>query len=261
MSRIFICYRRDDASGHAGRLRDALSARFGAHEIFRDLDTIGPGDDFVRAMSAGIDSCAVFLAVIGRRWLTAESPGSPRRLDDPDDHVRNELARALARQCRVIPVLVQGAAMPRAGDLPEPLKGLTARNAIALDDEGWDSAVERLAAAIRRELPGAAVTAPPRSAPYVGRRYAVAALVAAVVIAAVVFLTRGRSRDASGPPNGPGADAQLPAAAGTVAPASKATATSGPATGATAGQQTAVTLPAGGRQGSRFDITIEGGAC
>ena len=157
MARIFICYRREDASGHAGRLRDLLSAEFGAAEIFRDIDAIGPGDDFVRMMSGAIASCAVFLAVIGRHWLTAAAGDGSRRLDDPDDHVRGEIAEALKRGVRVIPVLVQDARMPSARELPEPLKGLAARNAIALDDEGWESDVQRLAAAIRQELHDRAV--------------------------------------------------------------------------------------------------------
>jgi hypothetical protein len=155
VARIFICYRRDDASGHAGRLRDALSDQFGAAEIFRDIETIGPGDDFVQAMSRAIASCGVFLAIIGRHWVGAAAPDGTRRLDDPEDHVRGEIAEALKRGVRVIPVLVQGARMPRVRELPESLKGLAARNALALDDEGWESDVQRLAAAIRRALPAA----------------------------------------------------------------------------------------------------------
>jgi hypothetical protein len=148
MRDIFICYRRSDSGGHAGRLRDALAARLPEWHIFRDLDAIGPGEDFVQAMSREIASCDVFLAVIGAHWLTATLPDGRRRLDDPDDHVRRELAEALARGVRIIPVLVAGAAMPAPGQLPPGLSALATRNAITLDDEGWDSDVERLVAAI-----------------------------------------------------------------------------------------------------------------
>src|SRR4051812_47748899 len=126
---IFICYRRDDSAGHTGRLRDALAAEFGADQIFRDLDTIAPGDDFVQAMSHGIASCTVFLAIIGRNWLTAADRAGRRRLDDPADHVRAELTEALRRGVRVVPVLVQGAPMPAAADLPEAIAALADRNA------------------------------------------------------------------------------------------------------------------------------------
>src|SRR6188768_2039919 len=101
-NRIFICYRREDASGHAGRLRDALAAQFGAAAIFRDMEAIGPGEDFVQAMSAAIASCPVFLAVIGRQWLSSPTPHVARRLDDERDHVRREIAEALRRGVRVI---------------------------------------------------------------------------------------------------------------------------------------------------------------
>lgn len=156
---IFISYRRDDASGHAGRMRDALSTQFGRDAIFRDVDTIPPGDDFQRAMSAAIRSCTVFLVVIGRRWLSAEAADGTRRLDNPLDHVRNEIVEALQRGVLVIPVLVQDARMPAPEDLPESMRALATRNAIALDDDSWEADIERLTTAIRRALDGVETTA------------------------------------------------------------------------------------------------------
>jgi hypothetical protein len=253
VARIFICYRRDDASGHAGRLRDALSDQFGAAEIFRDIETIGPGDDFVQAMSRAIASCGVFLAIIGRHWVGAAAPDGTRRLDDPEDHVRGEIAEALKRGVRVIPVLVQGARMPRVRELPESLKGLAARNALALDDEGWESDVQRLAAAIRRALPAATSggveigAAPePRGAGRgpgifpggfrVDRRHALAAVGAAGLLAVVVLFARGRTGQS---PSETSSSTTVETRAGPdVAPA--------PTSQGPAGPQTVVTLPAGG---------------
>ena len=197
MPHIFICYRRDDTAGHTGRLRDALSAEFGSDEIFRDLDTISPGDDFVEAMSHGLASCSVFLAIVGRQWLTAVDRDGRRRLDDPADHVRRELAEALPRGVRVIPVLVQGASMPRAADLPDPLRTFAARNAIELDDEGWQSDVNRLVEAVRRDvhLPHAAHRrVADKPVPY--RRMALGLLGAGALIIAIVF-GRGRLNESS----------------------------------------------------------------
>jgi TIR domain-containing protein len=189
--RIFICYRRDDTAGHTGRLRDALSAAFGAGEIFRDLDTIAPGDDFVDAMSHGVATCSVFLAIVGRQWLTATDRNGHRRLDDPDDHVRTELAEALTSGVRVIPVLVQGAAMPAAADLPDPIKPFAVRNAIELDDDGWESDVRRLVEAIRRDL-----RMPPAARrPVTGARSRWGAALAVVAVGALVaggLFVRGR---------------------------------------------------------------------
>jgi hypothetical protein len=184
---IFICYRRDDSAGHTGRLRDALAAEFGSDQIFRDLDTIGPGDDFVQAMSRGIAACTVFLAVIGRTWLTAANRDGGRRLDDPSDRVRAELAEALRRGVRVIPVLVQRASMPAARDLPEAIRDLADRNAIELDDEGWQADVARLVNAIGPEgrLPTRAEGAPVRR-PWT-RWTAVVATLVVLAIAVAVF--------------------------------------------------------------------------
>ena len=230
---IFICYRRDDTAGHTGRLRDALSAEFGSDEIFRDLDTISPGDDFVEAMSHGVASCSVFLAIVGRQWLTAVDRDGRRRLDDPADHVRRELAEALERGVRVIPVLVQGAPMPRAADLPDLLKTFAARNAIELDDEGWQSDVNRLAEAIRRDVHlSRAARRGIADKPLLSWRIALGLLGAGALIIAVV-LGRGRLRESSQ------AGASTPGGASTIASSPRE-----PSAGS--GGATRATLPAGG---------------
>jgi hypothetical protein len=198
---IFISYRRDDASGHAGRLRDALSAHFGRETIFRDIDTIPPGDDFRRAMSAAIRSCGVFLAVIGTRWLSAEAADGTRRLDNPLDHVRTEIVEALQRGVLVIPVLVQGARMPAADDLPDSMRTLATRNAIALDDDSWEADIERLIAAIRRALdrvdaPGRTVRLPIDFA--TRGRGLIAGSAALFVVVLGLFLFTRTDRDSAG---------------------------------------------------------------
>jgi hypothetical protein len=166
--------------------------------------------DHARAPPSNPRTLIAVLAIIGRHWVGAAAPDGTRRLDDPEDHVRGEIAEALKRGVRVIPVLVQGARMPRVRELPESLKGLAARNALALDDEGWESDVQRLAAAIRRALPAATSggveigAAPePRGAGRgpgifpggfrVDRRHALAAVGAAGLLAVVVLFARGRT--------------------------------------------------------------------
>src|SRR5215469_13294202 len=109
---IFISYRRDDASYPAGRLYDYLSAHFPQSQIFMDVDNLDPGVDFVEAIEASVGSCEVLIAVIGKRWLVASDDEGRRRLDSQDDFVRLEIATALRRKIRVIPVLVDGAVMP-----------------------------------------------------------------------------------------------------------------------------------------------------
>ena len=121
MRAIFISYRREDTEGQAGRLFDDLVKLFGEESVFMDVAAIEPGRDFRKAIDEQVASCGVLLALMGRNWLDARDPGGRRRLDDPLDFVRLETAAALKRDIPVVPVLVQGASMPRADQLPEDL--------------------------------------------------------------------------------------------------------------------------------------------
>jgi hypothetical protein len=145
---MFISYRRDDTAGHVGRLYDALSARYGSQQIFVDIDHIGPGEDFVRALDDAVAKSLVTLVVIGKRWVMDESGYS--RLQNPNDFVRLEVVAALQRGLKVIPVLVQGAQMPGARDLPWDLHDLTTRNAFELSDLRWKEDTARLTSELDR---------------------------------------------------------------------------------------------------------------
>jgi hypothetical protein len=197
---IFINYRREDSSGHAGRLYDALAERFGDDHVFMDVDAIDPGEDFTQVVQQSVGSCDVLLALIGRRWVATTDSEGRRRLDNPSDWVRVEIQTALDRpDTRVIPTLVQGAEMPRANDLPEPMRKLSHRNAVKLSDTGWRYDVERLIKSLE-EIAGP--SAEPRPAePAVRRRpdwtrsrwfvpgLVGAALVLLAVVAAVILLS------------------------------------------------------------------------
>jgi len=143
-SRIFISYRREDARGDAGRLTDDLKESFGAGRIFRDIETIEPGVDFVEALNRAVSLCPVLLAIIGPNWHTVKDAAGRRRLDDPHDFIRLEIGTALSRNIRVIPVLVGGASMPKAEDLPENLQLLARRQAYELSDRRWEFDVKQL---------------------------------------------------------------------------------------------------------------------
>ena len=132
MARIFINYRREDSTATAGRLHDRLGQSFGRKTLFMDVDHIPPGVDFVTHLNNQVAACDVFLTIIGPNWLNATNEKGERRLDATDDFVAIEIAAALARNIRVIPVLVDGARMPKAGDLPKSLKPLVRRQAIDL---------------------------------------------------------------------------------------------------------------------------------
>jgi len=151
MSRIFISYRRDDSAGYAGRLYDRFTQHFGPEQIFMDIDTIEPGLDFVEVIEEAVGSCDVLIALIGRQWLTITDDTGQRRLDNPEDFVRLEIKTALERNIRVIPALIRGASMPRSRDLPNDLKKLSRRNAIAISDR-FHPEVDRLIKVVEKVL-------------------------------------------------------------------------------------------------------------
>ena len=150
----FLSYRRDDSSGYAGRLHDALADQFGRERVFMDIDTIPAGVDFGERIAVAVERSDALLVLIGPRWLTASREAGTRRLDDPADYVRLEIEAALRRDALVIPILVQGARMPRSSDLPASLAALGNRNAHELSDSRWAGDVEKLLRTLA-ELPAA----------------------------------------------------------------------------------------------------------
>jgi hypothetical protein len=97
-----------------------------------------------------LERADLVLAVIGRRWLTITDRDGRRRLDDPDDMVRLELEMAFERKLRVVPVLIEGATMPNAMDMPRSLQPLSYRTALPIrPDPDFKSDMERLIAALR----------------------------------------------------------------------------------------------------------------
>src|SRR5262245_23532122 len=136
MGGVFISYRRTDSDVAAGRLADDLSDIFGAGRVFRDIDSLEAGEDFPRALDRALDSCTAVIALIGPRWANAVNDRGERRLDDPNDWVRLEIARSLQRDIRVIPVLVS-ATMPQDTEVPPDLTPLLRRHAVDLTDRHW----------------------------------------------------------------------------------------------------------------------------
>lgn len=173
---FFISYRRSDSQAQAGRLHDEMARHFGEGRVFIDVADVGVGADFIEAIERTIKASEVALVVIGRDWLTA-AEGSGRRLDDPNDFVRMEVAAALRQGLWVIPVLVRGAAMPRASELPDDLKDLARHNAYPLDDNRWIRDVADLIRTIDEKLWGRTVL---RRPPY-GR------IVAVVLLSVLIY--------------------------------------------------------------------------
>ena len=149
-SRIFISYRRDDAAGYSHAIHDRLADHLGGAEIFMDVHDIAPGADFAQRLQSVVQGCDVVVALIGKRWA-GERPGQTARTQDADDWVHIEVAEALKRGIRVIPVLLDGAPVPAAEALPADLQALRRLNAMEVRTTRLDADV--------RDLVGATVQA------------------------------------------------------------------------------------------------------
>ncbi len=152
MSGVFISYRRDDCAGHAGRLYDRLSARFGKDQIFLDTDAIHLGDDFARVIRGRISSCDALIALIGPGWKSSIDGKGGNRLDDPNDFVRIEIGAALEQGARVIPVLIEGTTLPQAEELPPELSRLIQHQALELNHAEFDHDVAWLIQVLEKEV-------------------------------------------------------------------------------------------------------------
>lgn len=139
MASIFISYRRDDTEGHAGRLLDELRKRLGTDGVFMDMEGIGLGLDFRQVIEEQLSLCKVVLALIGRRWHDTRDGSGVRRLEKQDDVLRFEIATAIKRGITIVPVLMHGARLPEAPELPEDLRPLLKLNAFELRHDKWSS--------------------------------------------------------------------------------------------------------------------------
>jgi hypothetical protein len=187
---VFVSYRRDDTGGRAGRLADALATRFGQRHVFQDVTALAPGASFDDQVDHAIAASDVVLVVIGREWASDPDGHGGRRLDHPDDFVRHEVRAALRGDVVVVPVLVDGAELPKEASLPEDLRPLVRRQAATIRDESWHRDVDAL---IRQLTSGPDVVAPGRR----NRALLVAVLLALLAVAIVWVLVARGGEDSS----------------------------------------------------------------
>jgi hypothetical protein len=148
-TRIFVSYRRADSRHAARGLASALRQRFGQDQVFVDVDSVRPGLDFVTEVQTAVRASAVVIVVIGEGWFGAR-PGAGSRLHEQDDTVRLEIEEALHSRLPILPVLLDGAAMPRPEQLPGSIASLHRINALPVGHETWDRDVETLLEAVAR---------------------------------------------------------------------------------------------------------------
>jgi formylglycine-generating enzyme required for sulfatase activity len=163
MARIFISYRRQDARYQARSIHAAFAREAGADNVFMDVDSIPPGSNFRKILKDWVDGCEALLALIGPEWIDVRDPATGlRRLENASDFVRIEIGEALKRDIPVVPVLLDGAPMPRVDQLPEDLQELCDRQAVLVEYRTFDADVERL---IRKLRLGAAPAPVPQPVP------------------------------------------------------------------------------------------------
>jgi hypothetical protein len=197
MGGIFISYRRQDSSGHTGRLRDNLRGRFGKR-VFQDVDGIADGEVFESVIDKALNDCEVALVVIGPSWLTSTDATGRRRLDDVQDWVRVEVRLLLKRGIRVIPVLVGGARMPEAPSLPDDMQALTRRQCRELRDTAWDADVAGLLQRLEEVLNG---PAPPPEKSGSFKRWIVPGAIAIMVAGVALWWLLRDSAGSLAPPD------------------------------------------------------------
>jgi hypothetical protein len=151
-SKVFISYRRDDSAGHAGRVHDRLEREFDRDLLFMDVDAVPLGVNFVKVLSEEVAKCDVLLAVIGPNWLNARDEDGNRRLDNPHDFVRIEIGAALQRNIPVIPILLDGAKVPKPSQLPKELEELSLRNGLDVRHVSFHNDIDKLVRSLQGQL-------------------------------------------------------------------------------------------------------------
>ncbi len=152
MAGIFISYRRDDSQGFAGRLADDLTGILGPDLVFRDVE-IPAGYDFTEVLTRAVAACDILLVVIGRNWRAPSAPATKSRLFDTADWVRAEIEAAFAQGKHIIPVLVAGANMCKASELPESIAHLSKLQAFEMTDRRWDDDIQDLVQLLQKAVP------------------------------------------------------------------------------------------------------------
>src|SRR5438128_280542 len=149
--KLFICYRREDASGITGRIYEHLEKTFGKGNIFEDINAVPEAADFRKEVGKALQQADIFIVIIGPRWLTIADKEGRRRLDAHDDYVRGEIEMALLREIPIIPLLVERASMPGPDDLPPSLRELSFRGALSIrDDPDFKNDINRLQSRIHQ---------------------------------------------------------------------------------------------------------------
>lgn len=162
MPRIFISYRRQDSQTITGRIYDRLRSEFGEDAVFKDVHDIHLGDDWRNVLMEEVRASDVILVIVGPRWLSITDDTGQRRLEDSSDFVRLEVVAGLENEGTiVIPLMVGGAMLPPAEDLPDALKPMVYRQSMSVrEDPDFHNDMTRLIRELYRQTGEAPVVSP-----------------------------------------------------------------------------------------------------
>lgn len=160
----FISYRRADSSAASRWLANSIARTFGAESVFVDTESIRMSEKWAQRIELALDRSTVLIPVIGAHWLSITGAHHKRRIDDPNDWVHKEIAYAIAKEKRILPVLLSRTPMPSADALPTLLAPLCDNQAYELRDERWESDLDGLLKELQRfsfqRAPGIAIRYP-----------------------------------------------------------------------------------------------------
>ena len=141
---VFISYRRSDAPAAAGRIANDLSEHFGGRRVFLDISDIAPSHAWDDSIDDALQACKAGVVVIGRSWLLAGADGRTPRLHETGDVVCKEIADLIRQGKAIFPLLVEGARLPEAAELPQELRALLRFQATTIDNPGWGTTMQLL---------------------------------------------------------------------------------------------------------------------
>lgn len=188
--RIFINYRREDSRADSGRLYDHFKEQFPGR-VFQDVGSLEPGVEWPVAIAEMLNQTSACIVVIGKSWLDIRDQAGKRRLDNPDDPVRQEIVTALQHKTPIFPVLVGRAEMPKEEDLPEDLRPLCRLEAYEFTEQVWEACYQRLLKSVKNALHQGSVTVLEGSG---ARNKAIWIAVAALCLCAVAAIGVYQSR-------------------------------------------------------------------
>lgn len=193
---IFICYRRAQAADVTDRICERISEKFSDRSVFRDIKSVPVGENFRHVIREKLARCMFFLVIIDPQWVSVESVSGKRRIDIHDDDVRVEVELALQTPgVKVIPLLVAGASMPTAGQLPESIRALAALNGAKVrSDPEFNQDIEDVLRQIAQHARKGVRRSRGRAIGAVLLKLGFLATVSAVVAACLIYL-KGNSRE------------------------------------------------------------------